>query len=129
MPSYIVKATPTEDFYVMWSTVVDAPTGWGDRAFIESHYPGEQSTPDRFARADANGTSANWPDWPADDQPYSWTDSDGFGLGEVGPYREDGHYSLPRANLRAFCDRLESDPRGEETADLLVFESFQDDPA
>ena len=129
MPSYIVKASPDEDFYVVWSTVVDAPTGWGTRAALEHWRPGPDTAPERFDRADDNGTSAAWTDWPKEDQPYAWGDSDGFGLGEVGPERDGGSYTLPRANLRAFCERLETDERGAETADLLTFEPWDDTEA
>lgn len=123
MPSYIVKASPDEDFYVMWSTIVDAPIAWGSREDLtrEARDPRDVAA-ERFDRADHNGTSAAWPDWPAEDQPYVWGDSEGFMLGEVGPECEDGTYILPRANLRVFCERLETDERGVDTADLLTFE-------
>lgn len=125
MPSYIVKADPDQDFYVRWSTIVDAPTDWGTRSHLErSARRPEEVTPDRFARADERGTSADWPGFAPDEQPYGWTDSDGFIVGEVdlsNDQRNDdegGWYVLPRANLRALCERLDAE---QDPSDLLIW--------
>ena len=64
MPTYIIKPSRDEDFYVWWSTVVDAPIGWGPRDYVPLDNEG---SPERFARADERGTSANWPDWGVHD--------------------------------------------------------------
>jgi hypothetical protein len=122
MPSYIVKADPAQDFYVMWSTVVDAPCAFGTRAELARFYPGPDSAPERFARADEFGTSANWPNWPSHDMPFGWQDEEFIvmegspeRLGEDG-YSEAGCWLLPRGNLRAYCEELGA---GRDGAELL----------
>ena len=116
MPSYIVKASPDEDYYVMWSTVVDAPTFAGTRAEMETcHYLTPQDVaPERFARADQYGTSAQWgADEPGQEiiRPYGWDTAECVYQGE------DAYALLPRDRLREFCDRL---GRDEPVDDLLV---------
>lgn len=127
MPSYIVKADRDQDFYVNWSTVVDAPTDWGTRAELEESRQPADVTPERFARADERGTSANWINWPAEKMPFGWGD-ESFIVMEVDlpndrTENEDGYYSLPRTNLRAFCERLEAE---QDPTDLLVWEFYED---
>lgn len=117
MPSYIVKASRDEDWYVKWSTIVDAPCGHGTRAQLERMYPGV-ATPDRFQRADERGTSADWPDWPINRMPFGWNDA-AFIVMEGAPDAEDGCWLLPRANLRAYCER---NATGDMAAGLLTFE-------
>lgn len=125
MPSYIIKATPTEDFYVMWSTVVDAPTRWGTRAeIVRQCWDVRDVAPERFVRANENGTSAAWPDWPADDQPYGWSD-EGWMVRECIPHDDNGAWVLPRANLRAFCEALGAQ---EDARHLLTLEPYDDEP-
>ena len=114
MPTFIVKADPDDDFYVHWSTVVDAPTKWGPR---DSSEPAE-----RWERADQNGTSAAWPELPDDEQPFGWND-DEFMVMEIEPYAPGGHYwTLPRKNLRAFCERIE---QGVDPSDLMIANPFE----
>jgi hypothetical protein len=111
MPSYIVKPDRDVDFYVMWSDVVEAPTTWGARKDFKAAQwmRPEEIAPERFERADAMGTSAMWGD-PAD--PYlGWNDA----LGPI--YMQRGF--LPRANLRALCERLKAD-ENDRVTDLLV---------
>jgi hypothetical protein len=120
MPSYIVKCDPDQDFYVMWSSIVDAPTAWGSRTEIEAPSWLEPAAiaAERFHRADEYGTSAQWgADQPgtAIIRPYAW-DSDGF------IYLQQG--LLPRARLRELCERLEKDDQADVT-DML--EPFEDD--
>lgn len=57
MPSYIVKPKPDEDYYVRYSTIVDAPTAAGTRA----DWLARGEDPARLDRADASGSSALWP--------------------------------------------------------------------
>lgn len=127
MPSTIIKLDPDQDWYVVWSTVVDAPTHWGARAEIERRY--ENAAPDRFARADATGTSAQWGGWVGP-QPYSWeTRAEALvvSAGNCGIEDPRGCWaSLPYRNLRKFCDRME---RGDDLDDLVVWEKFDDEPA
>lgn len=57
MPTVILKASDNlDDFYVLWSTVVDAPVAWGDRKFLKESVP-QGMEDDRFDRADRTGTS------------------------------------------------------------------------
>ena len=113
MPAYIVKDKPDEDFYVMWSSVVDAPTFCGTRAEMEQcrwFGPGDVAS-ERFARADKYGTSAQWgADRPGAEivRPYGWSDTEGF------IYQQQGW--LRRARLRELCVRL---GREEPVDDLL----------
>ena len=113
MPAYIVKDKPDEDFYVMWSSVVDAPTFCGTRAEMERcpwFGPGDVAA-ERFARADQFGTSAQWgADQPGAEiyRPYGWSDSEGF------IYQQQGW--LRRGRLRELCERLDRD---EPVDDLL----------
>lgn len=125
MPSYIVKASPDEDWYVRWSTIVDAPCEFGTRAEME-RAPGVDSAPERFARADERGTSADWPRWSTDSMPFGWQDAE-FIVMEGSPPSPDGQegcWVLPRKNLRAYCERV---AEGDLAADLLRFD--RDTPA
>lgn len=126
MPSFIVKANPDEDWYCRWSTIVDAPTTWGSREeMTRAAYDPAEVAAERFQRADKNGTSAAWPDFPDADQPFGWTD-ESFILMESGPeYREGGCWLLPRKNLRPFCEALADD---RDTTPLCVWERHEDEP-
>ncbi len=62
MPTYIVKL---EDKYLLWSTIVDAPTSYGMtlnelRAYYLDEYgaAGMRELPERLARVEQCGTSA-----------------------------------------------------------------------
>ena len=63
MPTYVIKAEPDVDLYVLWSTVVEAPTFTGTRAEVTQHLiwltDNEQAKQieARFDRADARGSS------------------------------------------------------------------------
>ena len=120
MPTYIIKPSRDEDFYVWWSTVVDAPIGWGPRDYVPLDNEG---SPERFARADERGTSANWPDWPIEKMPFGWNVSEWRitnqdDLEETG----EGWWLLPRKNLREFCRRRDA---GEQIADLVKWEPYE----
>lgn len=117
MGNYIVKITPDEDLYVVWSEFSEEPVCWGPRAFVENEYLDDltQVAPDRFDRADRNGTSANWVDWPEDRLPYRWGDEVTF------IYRQKG--ILRRGNLLVALERL-SEVVDADICDLL--EAFDD---
>jgi hypothetical protein len=127
MPSFIVKASPDEDWYCRWSTIVDAPTYWGSREELTSAaWQPEEVAAERFERADANGTSACIPGVPADEQWFGWNDGD-FILMEAGPdypEGEDGCWLLPRANLRAFCEGLDAE---RDTTPLCRWKRHEDE--
>ncbi|WP_291794039.1 hypothetical protein [Brevibacterium sp.] len=70
MPEYIIKPSRDEDFYAVYSTVVDSFTIWGTRAQLESVY--DRAEPQRFERADWSGSSALWPS--PDNPALGWGD-------------------------------------------------------
>ena len=120
MPAFIVKPQSHEDFYVEWSTVVDAPLRWGSRQeCAEAGVPEE-----RLARADAKGTSMRDPVLPPDRQWFGWHDHDFIVMELDIPDRAPGSYSVPRGNVRALCERIERD---EDPTDLLTFEPWDDE--
>lgn len=57
MPSFIVKAEPGRDLYLVWSTIGEAPTYIGSRAELQAEL-GAEGKADRFGRADRTGTSS-----------------------------------------------------------------------
>lgn len=61
MGIYIIKPDPDIDRYVAWSSIVDGPVVWGERDAVGDWlrlWEGpDANSPERFARADANGTS------------------------------------------------------------------------
>jgi len=65
MGRYLMKPDSREDFYVEYSTVVDAPVAWGSRADFQGLEDSAVSFGDssdygdeRFQRADATGSSS-----------------------------------------------------------------------
>ena len=127
MPNYVVKPDGDEDFYVLWSEGVDAPTAYGDRDFMLT-YHGVADTPrhrqERVERADETGSSALW---PSSDAPiYGWWDKDQTFIVvevEILDRRHDGFYQVGRDNLRALCERVSA---GQDVTDLLTFEVWED---
>lgn len=118
MPAYIIKPDRDEDFYVRWSTIVDCPTNWGPRAtFMEP--------PERFERADANGSSM-LPDPELGDWIFGGWDEETFLLREQddlnGTDEVGGAWLLPRGNLREFCRRRDE---GKPVRDLVVLRAEQ----
>ena len=117
MPTYITKPKPDEDFYVGWSTVVDAPTYWGTREQVRQDLafmgPGAADA-ERFERADKTGTSAMYGDGQ-----WSWSK---FYIREVIPYRNGFFGYIRRENLRELCGRLERD---ESVDELIEWEPEQ----
>jgi hypothetical protein len=113
--TYIVKPDRDEDFYVLWSDIVEAPTAFGPRAYLEGlrqwrHDP----SPERFDRADAYGCSAMWPE--PDDPIYGFGDAEGMIYMQRGWLRRD--------RLKAACERLGAD-ENDPITDLL--EPFEDE--
>lgn len=91
MGRYIMKADKDHDLYVEWSTVVDAPVGWGPAASFSSLDVG------RKARCDETGTSMHDPQWGG------WED-DGMIVHNLG--NRHGFYWLERDKLYAFMSAL-----------------------
>lgn len=117
MPTFIVKPKRDEDFYVAWSTVVDAPVAWGTQAALDDGWRVETS-PERFDRADEYGTSMFDPDLPRDQQWFGWHDTE-FMIREVVPYRDGGAWVAPREQLRDICAGLDAEA---DVTHLLRFE-------
>lgn len=120
MPTIIVKPDRDVDFYLGWSSVVDAPVWFGSRAEVLEddgtrslglweNVPGETIT--RLDRADEFGTSALYGD-PRDG---GWEDT-GFVFMNCG--------WLPRERLRTLADRLMLD-ENDPCTDLL--DPFEDE--
>lgn len=130
MPSYVVKAAPDEDLYLIWSTIVDCATHIGTRPEIAEHLwsehrrghpdcdPKPGTGPDaRMARADKTGSSVIEPEGA-----YGW-DDDAFTVMEAAP--RDGHrYELPRANLAAYARALLA---GDEAAAHALLRRIPDE--
>lgn len=121
MPEFLIKPMRRRDEYVLWSTVVDAPTGHGNRASIlaeldqrwRQEHPHDDPKPglapaDRLDRADRSGTSAR-------DGSYGWNDThliyQGRGL-------------LARRDLYRAAELL---AKGHEAAVTQMLTHFDDD--
>jgi len=136
MARFIYKEAPDVDYYVEWSSVVDAPTMTGTRAQMLA-YTQQSSDPylredaphhpeRRLERCDETGTTSMWiatssaesPEFAAKGYPEdgSWADDSYI-------YHQEG--SLTRANLFELCHRLDADPSAD-VSDLL--KPFEDDP-
>lgn len=110
MGTTFIKPKADEDFYVLYSSIVDSPVGFGSRAeFYEDEYwhtCGELSA-DRFERADKFGTSARWGS-PA----HGWHEKELMVReGIVDPTRSENvsHGEVKREDLRKFCESLGED--------------------
>ena len=94
MPNFIVKANSREDWYVVWSTISNSPLNWGTRSELEDGYRDtpEFVNPERFRRANINGTSMRDDNW------FGWNDK----IFLVG-----SNWELKRSDLKAFCEAIE----------------------
>jgi hypothetical protein len=121
MPSYVLKVERVEDLYVYWSTVVDSPTIWGDRAYLQhelSTYEDRDAGADvRFERADRYGTSALWPYMESPDAWGGWNDA-----GFVVMNNPKGCGFLNRGDLKAFLESFDG-----ESFDPKFLQPFEDD--
>jgi hypothetical protein len=129
MPQFIYKEAPDVDYYVAWSSVVDAPAFTGTREQMLTHL---QRSADRYLkddaphhperrleRADATGTTSLWVEHAGMRDKYP---EDGAWDDDTHIYRQDG--VLTRANLFTLCHRLDADPNAD-VSDLLA--PFDDD--
>lgn len=114
----IIKPVRDEDFYVVYSSVVDAPIRFGTRAELEATY--EHAAPDRFARADEHGTSS----------PHGWDGYDEQTITVREGFRPGARpanawcATVARADLRQFCESVDADgywnpPEGLITWDYI----------
>ena len=127
MGSIVLKESPDSDYYVEWSSVVEAPTFAGTRVEMLAHLQ-RQSDPwlredaphhpeQRLRRADETGTTSLWvteagmrDKYPEDG---AWDDTPSI-------YMQRGLVS--RANIFAMCHRWERDPNADVTDLLMPFE-------
>lgn len=122
MPSYVLKASPEEDLYGIYSTIVDAFVFIGTRGETRQHLlyeDGVNGMPDeRLERADRNGASCKI---GAPDFWYGWND-EFISIGE-GP----GDGNLPRKDLAAYLRYLEAN-NNEAAAALVVPAPIEEQP-
>ena len=113
----IIKPVSGEDFYFVFSSIVDAPILWGTRAEVEVAY--SHATPERLDQADARGS---------DDSPgfFTWT-TGAFEFREsIADRPERGIWlSVPRERVREFCETYSDDDEMFHPGDR--FEWFLDD--
>jgi hypothetical protein len=104
MPKFILKVEPgPRDRYMLWSTVSDAPYSIGTREEVTADLDSaDERHPDRFARADATGTSAY-------DGDYGFADTGAVYLNDW----------LPRQNFSALADRIEGSGFEVDVSDLV----------
>lgn len=124
MPSFIVKPVASDDFYVVWSTVVDAPTGCGSRKELARQLGPTVGSSERFERADEFGTSMQDPQIPRNRQWFGWHDK-AFMLREwpiPNARHGEGIYDVPRENVRALCEL----PDDADPTSLLIFTPHED---
>lgn len=120
MPTIVIKPERDQDFYVGWSTIVEAPAWFGSRTeaagyIAEDHrqHGGPTAPPEeRLARADEYGSSIK----PEANFGYGYWDHDGF------IYEQRG--VLPRKHLIEAC-RLLAAENEPGVWDLL--EPFEDE--
>lgn len=124
MPQFVYKEAPDVDYYVLWSSVVDAPTFTGNRAEMLADLKNAEDkwlrddaphkAENRLARADETGTSSLWVEHEGMRDQYpedgSWEDDHYI-------YRQDG--SLTRAGLFELCHRTDAD-EDADVSDLLT---------
>jgi len=101
MGQFLLKPEKDEDFYILWSTVVDMPLAWGPKADFQENKPFEGDYPDsRFDRADKYTSSALFykGSWEAEDDRFNY-----------------GMYGwLQRWELKLLTDKLEELSSSEE---------------
>jgi hypothetical protein len=119
MGQTIIKLDANEDFYVLWSSVVDAPVAFGTREEIaeiliaDAVLKATAETQERFARVDEHGTSSMIGRPPE----YSYDDG-----GMI--YQQQGW--LKRSDLKELCIRLGNDENADVSDLLAPFEDEED---
>lgn len=129
MGSHVMREAPGVDFYVEWSSVVEAPTAYGDRAWMLAYLTRDadkwlrEDAPhhpeNRLKRADETGTSSLWVTVNGMRDRYpeegAWDDTPTV-------YKQQG--LLSRGNIFTLAHRLMEDG-GADASDLLT--PFEDD--
>lgn len=138
MGTVIYKESPDSDYYVGWSSVVEAPVWTGNReatlAYLRRdsdpylredapHHPER-----RLERADVSGTSSLWVSKASEESP----EFAAHGYPEEGSWEDDSFIyqqqgTMTRASLFALCHRIDAaaDDEDVDASDLL--EPFEDD--
>lgn len=117
----IIKPVRDEDFYVVYSSVVDAPIQCGTRAELERTY--DSAGADRFERADEHGTSSmhRWHGW--DEQVISVRE--GFRPGACPPNAWCAN--VARTDLRKFCESVDAQGYWNPPEGLVTWEFIEED--
>lgn len=113
MGRYIMKADRDRDLYVEWSTIVDAPIGWGTlEEYRQSAEWGTWLTTARLAFLEEHGTTAMYTYPGQRTQTGAYDDTDIL-IANMGDGR---FYLLPRANLHEFITAIDidADPAEQE---------------
>jgi hypothetical protein len=127
MPSFIFKESPEVDYYVEWSSIVEAPAFTGSRSIMLEHLrqSSDQWLRDdaphhperRLERADETGTTSVWVEHAGMRDKFAeegaWDDDDYI-------YMQRG--VLTRANLFVLCHRTDDDPDADVTDLMTPFE-------
>lgn len=122
MGSTIIKASKDEDFYVLYSSVVDSPTWHGTRTEMERYFPSE-AKPERFERADRTGSSCAWVTPPE----FGWNDPE-VTIREGIDLPENAWCArIKRADLKAFCLTLGDDGEYHPPASLVTYDLMDEE--
>ena len=119
MPTYLLRATPDEAFYVAWSTVVEAPVWCGDEGDVYGYLARESRCPeacchakqvtDRLHRARTTGTSS----------------LDGFYAFDDGELIAEQRGLLPRECVGAYA-REYDEGKGDDNPAFVYLQPFED---
>ena len=136
MPTIVIKEAPDVDYYVGWSSVVDAPVFTGTRNEVLARLRSESDPylrddaphhPERrLERADETGTTSLWVAKAAEESP----EFAAHGHAEEGAWDDDSFIyhqegTLTRANLFVLAHRLDEAEGDIDASDLL--QPFEDD--
>lgn len=110
-----MKESPTSDFYVCWSSVVEAPTAWGNRVEIAAYVV--RDAEERLTRADNTGTSCLWVTLAGMRDRYpeegAWDDDSYI-------YEQRG--TITRAGVFQLARRLDENPHADARDLITPFE-------
>ena len=104
MPRYLYKPVQELDFYVEWSTIVEAVVGWGTKESFRNEDP-DFYAEERFERADRTGTSAIFGNASWDDDREEIFMQRGF---------------IKRSQLKTLCDLLEQGHMQDDEEDAEI---------
>jgi hypothetical protein len=118
MPSYVLKADPSRDLYVLWSTGIDNIAYCGDRiqmlTMLTTTFSGGESSVARLERADQTGTSTMW----------CFGSELPFGAWEGDRLIVDQRGMLRRTDLAAYAEAWQV---GDDAAMAALLQPFEDE--